>query len=240
VKEEPELTAGALPVEVEGGSAGEPAALPIDRRELLRRAGSVTVAASFALSGAAAEAAHQHVTKQKATAAAPGKPAASGKPAAPRLFDAREWASVRVLCDLVIPADERSGSATEALVPEFIDYVLTDPLTDPRERETLQTQVRGGLAWLDRECAARFGRGFVDCADGERKAVLDSIAWPEKARPGMEAGASFFTLFRDLVASGYWTSRIGTEDLRYLGNTYVAEWKGCPPEVLSRLGLGDR
>jgi len=236
VKDEPEVAASGRPVEVEGGSVAgaEPAALPIDRRELLRRAGSVTVAASFAPSAAAAEAAHQHVTKQKATAAAPGKPAA------PRFFDAREWASVRVLCDLVIPADERSGSATEALVPEFIDYVLTDPLTDPREREALQTQVRGGLAWLDRECAARFGHGFVDCADGERKAVLDSIAWPEKVRPGMEAGASFFTLFRDLVASGYWTSRTGTEDLRYLGNTYVAEWKGCPPEVLSRLGLGDR
>lgn len=235
MKDEPEAAATALPVEIETSSVGvEPAALPIDRRELLRRAGSVTVAAGFALSAAAVEAAHQHVTRQKAAAAAPARTAA------PSFFDAREWAAVRALCELVIPADERSAGATQALVPEFIDYVLTDPLSDPRERERLQTQVRGGLAWLDRECAVRFGRGFVDCADGERKSVLDSIAWPERVRPGLEPGASFFTLFRDLVASGYWTSRIGTEDLRYLGNTYVAEWKGCPPEVLSRLGLGDR
>lgn len=211
----------------------EAVVLPINRRELLRRAGTVTVAAGFALSSAALEAAHQHVAKQKAAAAAK-------EPVAPRFFAAGEWAAVRALCDLVIPADERSGSASEALVPEFLDYVLTDPLSEPRERETLQTQVRGGLAWLDRECAARFGRGFVDCAEGERKGVLDSIAWPERVGPGMEAGARFFTLFRDLVASGYWTSRVGTEDLRYLGNTYVAEWKGCPPEVLSRLGLGER
>jgi gluconate 2-dehydrogenase gamma chain len=204
----------------------------IDRREMLRRAGTVTVAAGFTLSAAALEAAHQHVVKQKA--------AAPEKPAAPRFFDLREWAAVRALSDLVIPADERSGSASDALVPEFVDYLLSDPLSEAAEREKLQTQLRGGLAWLDRECAARFGRGFVDCADGERKAVLDSIAWPERVRPGLEAGAAFFTLFRDLVASGYWTSRIGTEDLRYMGNTYVAEWKGCPPEVLSRLGLGER
>jgi hypothetical protein len=209
-------------------------AVPIDRRELLRRAGGVTVA-GFALSAAALEAAHEHVAKQKAGADGAKKPVAG-----PRFFNAHEWAAVRSLGDLVIPADERSGSATDALVPEFIDYVLTDPLSDPREREKLQTQLRGGLAWLDRECIGRFGKGFVDSADGERKGVLDSIAWPERLRPGLEAGAAFFTLFRDLVASGYWTSRIGTEDLRYVGNTYVAEWKGCPPEVLSRLGLGER
>jgi gluconate 2-dehydrogenase gamma chain len=205
---------------------------PIDRRELLRRSG-LTVAAGFAISAPTLEAAHQHVAKQKTSVAG------GSKPAAPRFFEPREWAAVRALSDLVIPADERSGGAVDALVPEFIDYVLTDPLSDPRERETLQTRLRGGLAWLDRECAARFGHGFVDCADGERKGVLDSIAWPERVRPGMEAGAAFFTLFRDLVASGYWTSRTGTEDLRYLGNTYVAEWKGCPAEVLARLGLGE-
>ncbi len=99
--------------------------------------------------------------------------------------------------------------------------------------------MRGGLAWLDRECRARFSKPFVECADGERTAVLDDIAWPEKARPGMEAGAAFFSLFRDLVASGFWSSRMGVEDLRYTGNTFVAEWNGCPPEVLARIGLRD-
>jgi hypothetical protein len=206
----------------------------VKRRDLLLRAGGATAAAGLSLSTAAFTAAHEHVAKQKAAAAA------GGRPAAPRFFDAREWAVVRALSDLVIPADERSGSATDALVPEFVDHVLTDPLSDPCEREKLQTQVRGGLAWLDRECAARFGRGFVDCAEGERKSVLDSIAWPERVGPGLEAGAAFFSLFRDLVASGYWTSRMGTEDLKYVGNTYVAEWQGCPPDVLSRLGLGER
>jgi gluconate 2-dehydrogenase gamma chain len=201
----------------------------IDRRELLRRAGSIPLA-GFSFPAATLQATHEHVAKAKAVQAGKG-------PYKPQLLSAREWATVRVLSELVLPGDERSVGASEAGVPEFVDFVLTDPLSDPREREKLQTQVRGGLAWLDRECAERFGRAFVDCAEGERKGVLDAIAWPERVRPGLEAGAAFFTVFRDLVASGFWTSRIGIDDLQYRGNTYVAEWTGCPPGVLSRLGL---
>jgi hypothetical protein len=127
----------------------------------------------------------------------------------------------------------------EGLVPEFVDFILDDPLAEAREKESLQTRVRGGLAWRDRECRARFSKPFVECAAGERTAVLDDIAWPERARPEMGPGAAFFSLFRDLVASGFWSSRIGVEDLRYTGNTFVAEWTGCPPEVLARIGVGE-
>jgi len=203
---------------------------PIGRRELLRRVATAPMAAGLALSSARVQAAQAHVHKGAAKAA-------QGKANSPKFFDPHEWATVRVLVDVVIPADERSGGATDALVPEFIDFILDDPLAEPREREALQTQVRGGLAWLDRECRARFSRPFVDCASAERTAVLDEIAWPEKARPEMVAGAAFFVLFRDLVASGFWSSRMGVEDLQYTGNTFVAEWKGCPPEVLARIGI---
>jgi gluconate 2-dehydrogenase gamma chain len=202
----------------------------IDRRELLRRAGSASLA-GLALTAGQVEAAHEHVAKAKAAAA-------SGKagPYRPKLFEAHEWATVRVLADMVLPADERSGSATDALVPEFIDAIATDELAEPREREDLQTRLRGGLRWLDREARGRFGRDFVDCAESERKAVLDAIAWPDHVAPGLEPGAAFFTLFRDLVASGFWSSKVGVDDLGYVGNTFVAEWKGCPPEVTSRIG----
>jgi hypothetical protein len=207
------------------------AAAGIGRREALQRVGSVPLAAGLALSPARLQAAQEHV--HKAAAKAP-----HGKPSPPKFFTLAEWAAVRALADAVIPRDERSGSATDALVPEFIDFILDDPLAEPRDRERLQTQVRGGLAWLDRECRGRLGRPFVECAAGERTAVLDDIAWPEKARPEMSPGAAFFTLFRDLVASGFWSSRMGVEDLQYAGNTFVAEWKGCPPEVVARIGAG--
>ncbi len=205
---------------------------PIDRREALRRVGTVPLAAGLTLSAGRLQAAQEHVHKAAAKVA-------KGTPGAPKFFTAHEWATVRALADEVIPADERSGSATDALVPEFVDFILDDPLAEAREKESLQTRVRGGLAWLDRECRARFSKPFVECAGGERTAVLDDIAWPEKARPEMGPGAAFFSLFRDLVASGFWSSRMGVEDLRYTGNTFVAEWTGCPPEVLARIGVGE-
>ncbi len=204
----------------------------IGRREVLRCFGTIPVAAGLALSSARVQAAQEHVHKSAAKAAGRG-----AKPYTPKFFKPLEWDTVRALADIVIPADERSGAATDAHVPEFIDFILDDPLADPREREALQTQVRGGLAWLDRDCRGRFSKPFVDCATHERTAVVDDIAWPEKVRPDRVAGAAFFILFRDLVASGFWSSRMGVEDLKYTGNTFVAEWTGCPPEVLAKIGI---
>jgi len=150
--------------------------------------------------------------------------------AVPVFFTAHEWETVRILVDLIIPRDDRSGSATDAGVPEFMDFILND-------QADMQDPMRGGLAWLDNECRDRFGKTFVDCGDAQRAAVLDDIAWPAKARPEMSNGVEFFTRMRDLTASGFFSSKMGVEDLKYLGNTVVAEWNGCPPEALARLGV---
>ncbi len=148
-----------------------------------------------------------------------------------RFFTSHEWEAVRILVDLIIPRDERSGSATDAGVPEFLDFVLAEGPEDGR------TAVRGGLAWLDTECRRRFTKTFAACADAERMAVLDDIAWPARARPELSHGVAFFNRFRDLTASGFWSSKMGLEDLEYHGNTWVAEWKGCPTEALRKLGV---
>jgi hypothetical protein len=148
----------------------------------------------------------------------------------PVFFTPHEWQTVRILVDLIIPRDERSGSATDAGVPEFMDFILND-------QADMQEPIRGGLAWLDNECRERFGKTFVDCADARRHTVLDDIAWPERARPELSHGVEFFNRMRDLTASGFYSSKMGVEDLRYLGNTVVPEWHGCPPEALARLGV---
>jgi gluconate 2-dehydrogenase gamma chain len=148
----------------------------------------------------------------------------------PQFFTPAEWETVRVLADLVIPRDERSGGATDAGVPEFMDFML-------HETPAQQTPIRGGLAWLDREARERGGRPFRDLASAEQTALLDDIAWPARARPALSQGVAFFTQFRDMVAAGFWSSRLGVEDLGYRGNTFVAEWTGCPVEQLARLGL---
>ncbi|HEY6547174.1 MAG TPA: gluconate 2-dehydrogenase subunit 3 family protein [Vicinamibacteria bacterium] len=202
------------------------------RRDLLKLVGAAPLAAGLTLREANAAVAHQHAAAETKAATA------AGKAYAPKFYSAHEWKTVRLLSDLVIPKDERSGGATDALVPEFLDQWMLDPLATEREREGRQTAMRGGLLWLDAECADRFsGRTFLDCSETERTAVLDDIAWPEKARPEMSQGVSFFTSFRDLVATGFWSSQMGVKDLDYRGNVFVAEWKGPPREVLEKLGL---
>ncbi|MDX1675829.1 MAG: gluconate 2-dehydrogenase subunit 3 family protein [Longimicrobiales bacterium] len=148
----------------------------------------------------------------------------------PVFFTPAEWRTVRVLADMIIPRDDRSGSATDAGVPEFIDFTVDD-------RESLRVPIRGGLAWLDDESRARYGVVFVEASEEQRAGLLDALAWPDRAAPEVEAGVEFFNRFRDLVASGFYTSRIGIADLDYRGNTYVTEWNGCPPEACRHLGV---
>ena len=152
---------------------------------------------------------------------------------APKFFTTDEWEIVRLLVNYVIPKDEKSGSATDAGVPEFMDFMMSDPEASPAS----QVAMRGGLAWLDAESRRRSGSGFVAATDAQRRAILDDIAWPGRARPEMSHGVAFFNRFRDLTASGFFSSAIGFADLDFRGNTFVPEWTGCPPEAMAKLGL---
>jgi gluconate 2-dehydrogenase gamma chain len=148
----------------------------------------------------------------------------------PKFFTPHEWETVRLLVDLVIPRDERSGSATDAGVPEFMDFMMN-------EREDGRTPMRGGLAWLDNECRERFNKAFMECVEQERRAVLDDIAFPKRAKPEHSHGVAFFNMFRDLTASGFWSSKMGITDLQYQGNEFVASWTGCPDAALRKLDV---
>lgn len=196
----------------------------VSRRAVLRLIASAPMAAGLVWTEAEAQEAH-HLAQSARAAAQRAKVAFK-----PKFFTAHEYATVRVLVDLIIPRDERSGSATDAGVPEFMDFIVLD-------QPARQTAMRGGLAWLDLECHKRFDKTFLTITEVQRTAVLDDIAWPQRATPAMSHGVAFFNSFRDLTASGFWTSKIGIEDLKYMGNTFVAEWNGCPDEALKKLGL---
>ena len=158
------------------------------------------------------------------------KLAERGQQYQPKVFTPAEWRTVRVLVDLVIPKDDRSGSATDARVPEFMDVFM-------EKRENMRTWMRAGLTWLDEETQKRFTKTFVACDDTQRKAVLDDIAWPRRARAEMQAGVRFFNNFRNFTASGFWSSKMGVDDLQYIGNRPVAQWNGCPAPALNKLGV---
>jgi len=148
----------------------------------------------------------------------------------PQFFTPHEWQTVRVLVDLVLPKDARSGAATDAGVPEFMDFIL---VAYPENQQWM----RGGLAWLDRECHDRFGTDCLGAGATQRTAVLDDIAWPDRAPQGLHHGVEFFNNFRDFTASGFWSSQMGVADLQYMGNVFNPNWQGCPPEQLAKLGV---
>ena len=145
-------------------------------------------------------------------------------------FTDHEWRLATVLADMIIPADGRSGAASDAGTIEFIDFTVSD-------REYHQVPVRGGLRWIDTESRERFGTGFLEAGDAQRRAILDDIAYPDRAAPEHAAGVAFFNRFRDLVAMGFFTSKMGMEDLRYMGNAYVPGWDGCTDEACRHLGV---
>jgi gluconate 2-dehydrogenase gamma chain len=195
------------------------------RRKMLQVLGA-SPAAAVAFTWTAEETLLASQQSQEARAQA----AAKGQPYKTRFFTAHEYATVVALADMILPKDDRSGSASDAGAPEFIDYIVAEQIDR-------QTAVRGGLAWLDTECRERFDKAFLECAEAQRRAVLDDIAFPRRARPDMSHGARFFTTMRDLVATGFWSSEIGVKDIGYLGNRPVIEWTGAPPEVLRKLGV---
>lgn len=196
----------------------------MDRRTALKLTAAAPLAGVFTWTSCDVDEA------SRAARTARGAAGTSGESFQPQFFDEHEWETVRVLVDLIIPADDRSGSATDAGVPEFIDFMMTDV---PGNQEPM----REGLRWLDRQCRDRFGRTFLECDDAERTALLDDIAWPDRAVPEHADGVAFFNSFRDLTATGFWSSRMGIDDLEYTGNVPVAEWSGCPPEALDKLGV---
>lgn len=195
-----------------------------NRRTLLKVISSAPVAAAFALTEA--EAAQAHHQAQAARQAA--KQARTVYK--PTFFTEHEYDTVKVLVDVILPKDERSGSATEAGVPEFMDFTMAD-------QPARQTAMRGGLAWIDAESNRRFDKTFLACTDAERRQILDTIAGYAPPPPDGAHGIAFFRSFRDLTASGFWTSKMGIEDLGYVGNTFVPEWKGCPADAVKKLGI---
>lgn len=151
----------------------------------------------------------------------------------PKFFTRSEWKTVRMLADYIIPADERSGSATDAKVPEYIDFLMSDKDAS----DSSKIAMRGGLGWLDFECVERFSTTFPRSSDAQRRQVLDDIAWPKKAKPELNHGVAFFNRFRDLTASGFFSSEMGWKDVRFVGNTFNPTWNGCPPEANAKLGV---
>lgn len=196
----------------------------LNRRQALQVLGAAPAAATIAWTEAEAQQAHQHAQQARAEAAA------SGSAYTPKFFTAHELATVTTLANLIIPKDDRSGGAGDAGVPEFIDFMMVD---QPQR----QLLIRGGIKWLDSACTKQHGSRFIECSAAQQAAMCDALAYPAKAKPEHSHGVRFFSAVRDLTATGFFTSKIGIDDLGYQGNTFVPKWEGAPKAALDHLGV---
>jgi hypothetical protein len=144
-------------------------------------------------------------------------------------FTANEMAVITLLADIIIPKDEVSGSASDAKVPEFIEFIVKD-MPDH------QTPMRGGLRWLEIYTFKKFNKSFKDCSPEQRISIVDEIAYPKKAKKEVAQGVAFFNKMRDLTVTGFYTTQMGGEDLGYVGNR-PNQWNGVPDDVLKQYNV---
>lgn len=204
----------------------------MDRRKSLKLMAWSTFSASLLLDGCkpggkeatAVEAAPEFTLDRM-----PEEVEAYEKASAGVFFTEHELATITVLSDIIIPADAVSGSASQAGVPGFIEFIVKD-------KPELQVPMRGGLRWLDLHSVKRHGKVFRESSGQEQIAVVNEIAYPQKAKPEVKQGVSFFNLMRNLTATGFYTSQMGIKDLGYAGNK-PNQWNGVPNEVLRQYGL---
>lgn len=208
------------------------------RRDLLKNIALTSVGVATAGTGLTANTTQNEEVaagggKKKKGKTAPGRTPEEverdAKLMAETFFTPHEMATITVLCDIILPADTNSGSASQAGVPAFIEFIAKD-------MPNHQTPLRGGLMWLDNQAMKRFGKKFVACAATERIQIVDDIAYPEQAKPAVKQGVSFFNLMRDLTMTGFYTTEMGIKDLGYVGNQPNV-WQGVPEEVLKQYGL---
>ena len=142
-------------------------------------------------------------------------------------FTEHEAQTIATLCDIILPATDSAGSATDAAVPAFIEFIVKDLPNN-------QLPLRGGIAWLDGLSRSRYHATFIDCTTDQQIEIIEDIAYPDpdKKKLDMAVGISFFDRIRNLTMTGYYTSQMGIKDLGYKGNVPNV-WDGVPSEVLA-------
>lgn len=152
----------------------------------------------------------------------------------PLTLNEKQLRAVTALCDVIMPADDTSPSATSLRVPDFIDEWISAPYDNQGYDKGI---ILPGLAWIDSESQSRFSSDFADLNEKQKTAIADDICYLPNAKPEFVEAAKFFAKIRNLISGGYYTTPEGMKDVGYVGNVPLATFDGPPPEVLRHLGL---
>ena len=147
---------------------------------------------------------------------------------AQQFFENSELGKIKRLANLILPHNEQ-GNIEDANVPQFIEFMAKD-------FPSIQTQMRGGLMWLDNHTNKTYGNDFINCSEDQQLQVLDQIAYPDPDASEQKQEVKFFSLVRNLVMTGYFTSEAGIKELGYQGNQPNV-WDGVPEDVLKDHGM---
>src|SRR5690348_6319422 len=184
------------------------------RREVLQKIAAAALAGS--LSAQAAEHVHQAAAKQTA-----------GGVYRPQALTEHEFTTLRALCEMIVPGASKGRAA------EFIDLLAS-------QNAELAAIYTGGLAWLDHAMRTAVNATFVSARSADQTALLERIAYRRNSTPELAPGIVFFDWARRMTADAYYTSAAGIQDLGYLGNKGMTEFK-VPKEAidyaLKRSGL---
>jgi hypothetical protein len=156
---------------------------------------------------------------------------------------------VERLSELIIPSDGTPG-AREAGVAEFIDFMVWSeapgdaaysspamtghPSNAGSEMpyyagNSAQYRFRYGLNWLNNHSQRLYGALFVQLPEQQQSEILNHLAYRQQWREGEEEGRALFGLVREYTLMGFYTSRIGLEQLDYPGLQVVySDSPGCP------------
>jgi hypothetical protein len=205
----------------------------MNRRDTLKAIGLGTVSTGLLLGGCKPGEKTATDTTSAKTEAVPGRMPEEverdKKLKAETYFTEHEMATITILADIIIPKDEKSGSASDAKVPDFIEFIVKDI---PNHK----LPMRGGLRWVDMYCLNHYGKTFIACSHAQQIELIDQIAYPNKAKAEMQQGVAFFNRMRDLTASGFYSTEMGTKDIGYIGNA-PNKWEGVPLDVLKQYGM---
>jgi len=152
----------------------------------------------------------------------------------PLSLDKAQRRTAAALCDVIIPADSSSPSASSVGVVDFLDEWVSAPYPSQQEDREL---ILEGLAWMDAEALRRFAKQFADLDESSQHAICDDVCHENSAQPRLAKAAKFFARYRDLTAGGFYTSPEGRKDLGYIGNVPLLKFSGPPVEVLRKVGL---
>ena len=152
----------------------------------------------------------------------------------PLTLSAEQRQTAAALCDLIIPADEKSPSASAVGVVDFIDEWISAPYPEQKRDRPM---LLAGLAALEQQALNDFKKPFANLSAEECRTLCDPICYLPNAPAARQDAAKFFARFRDLSAGAFYTTAEGTRDVGFVGNVALSRFDGPPPEVLKQIGL---